>query len=136
MDHGNGLRVLAPVASGKRRGRPHPWVASWARADDGGVRNASYWDWIAEQLPPAPHWFLDHIAVRPLLDPARGHGHSTVTVMWTFEDIASGDYTVQARARIPGPRPWPTWREPPGACAAGVREPGGLEEHRRKEGTL
>ncbi len=31
-----------------------------------------------------------------------GGGHSTVTVMWTFQDIAAGDYTVRASARLPG----------------------------------
>ena len=38
--------------------------AAASLSDDGGVRSASYWDWIAAQLPPEPHWFLDHIAVR------------------------------------------------------------------------
>jgi GNAT superfamily N-acetyltransferase len=33
-------------------------------SDDGGVRNASYWDWIADHLPSEPHWFLDSLAVR------------------------------------------------------------------------
>jgi GNAT superfamily N-acetyltransferase len=33
-------------------------------SDDGGVRNASYWDWIAAHLPAEPHWFLDSLAVR------------------------------------------------------------------------
>ena len=33
-------------------------------SDDGGVRNESYWDWIAEHLPSEPHWFLDSLAVR------------------------------------------------------------------------
>jgi hypothetical protein len=28
-------------------------------------------------------------------------GHSTVTVMWTFDAIATGEYTVHARARLP-----------------------------------
>lgn len=28
-------------------------------------------------------------------------GHSTVTVMWTFDAIASGEYTVHARTRLP-----------------------------------
>jgi len=32
-----------------------------------------------------------------------GGGHYTGTVMWTFEDVASGDYTVQASARVGGP---------------------------------
>jgi hypothetical protein len=33
------------------------------------------------------------------------NGHSTVAVMWTFDSIAAGDYSVLARARLPGRRP-------------------------------
>lgn len=38
--------------------------AAASLSDDEGVRSESYLDWIAEQLPPEPHWLLDHIAVR------------------------------------------------------------------------
>ena len=37
--------------------------AAASLSDDEGVRSESYLDWIAEQLPPEPHWLLDHIAV-------------------------------------------------------------------------
>ena len=33
-----------------------------------------------------------------------GGGHYTGTVIWTFDDIAPGDYTVQATARLGGPK--------------------------------
>ena len=48
-----------------------------ALTDDGGVRYATFWDWIGEHIPDEPCWFLDILAVR---EAARGRGLASALV--------------------------------------------------------
>jgi predicted N-acetyltransferase YhbS len=53
--------------------------------DDGGRRYGVLWDWIADQLPDEPHWFLDALGV----DPSRqGEGIGGALVRWGLERAA------------------------------------------------
>jgi GNAT superfamily N-acetyltransferase len=54
--------------------------------DDGGRRYGVLWDWIEDQLPDEPAWFLDAIGV----DPERqGEGIGASLVRWGIDRAAS-----------------------------------------------
>jgi ribosomal protein S18 acetylase RimI-like enzyme len=40
-------------------------VAIGALTEDGGVRYLALWDWLDEQLPDEPNWYLGHVGVVP-----------------------------------------------------------------------
>ncbi|HEY7400573.1 MAG TPA: GNAT family N-acetyltransferase [Actinomycetota bacterium] len=47
--------------------------------DDGGGRYASFWDWLTENMPDEPHWYLDHIGVDA---EHRGRGVGRALIEW------------------------------------------------------
>ena len=49
---------------------------------DGGVRYATFWDWLGAHLPGEPCWFLDAVAVAPA---AQGRGLGRRLVMHGLE---------------------------------------------------
>jgi GNAT superfamily N-acetyltransferase len=55
--------------------------------DDGGVRYATFWDWLGAHLPAQPSWFLDLVAVAPA---AQGRGLGRRLVMHGL-DLARAD---------------------------------------------
>jgi GNAT superfamily N-acetyltransferase len=55
--------------------------------DDGGVRYATFWDWLGAHLPSEPCWFLDLVAVAPA---AQGRGLGRRLVMHGL-DLARAD---------------------------------------------
>jgi GNAT superfamily N-acetyltransferase len=55
--------------------------------DDGGVRYATFWDWLGAHLPGEPCWFLDLVAVAPT---AQGRGLGRRLVMHGL-DLARAD---------------------------------------------
>jgi GNAT superfamily N-acetyltransferase len=46
-------------------------------AEDGGARYRAFWDWVDEHLPAGPMWFLDFVAVDPVL---QGRGLGTALI--------------------------------------------------------
>jgi GNAT superfamily N-acetyltransferase len=54
---------------------------------DGGVRYATFWDWLGAHLPSEPCWFLDAVAVAPA---AQGRGLGRKLVMHGL-DLARAD---------------------------------------------
>ena len=48
-----------------------------ASTDDGGTRYEAMWEWIAENFPEEPFWYLDHIAVEA---EQRGGGVGTALI--------------------------------------------------------
>lgn len=62
-----------------------------ALTDDGGRRYGVLWDWIEDQLPDEPHWFLDALGVEPL---RQSRGIGTALVRWGLERAAADDVPV------------------------------------------
>lgn len=59
--------------------------------DDGGRRYGVLWDWIEDQLPDEPHWFLDALGVEPS---RQSGGIGTALLRWGLERAAADDVPV------------------------------------------
>lgn len=65
-------------------------------SDDEGARNEAMWDWISEQMPEEPYWFLDHVGVDP---DQQGRGIGGALVRMGLEWSGSDAYLHSWRRR-------------------------------------